>query len=79
MIGKFSANVSRGDKCVNVQLFVVKSKGIPLIGYETATEVGVLKVCEPEEGDCPNENVNSLRDDFQDLKDNYARCFQGVG
>ena len=79
VVGKFSADVSRGDKCVKAQFFVVKGKGIPLIGYKTATEVGALKVCEPEEDDSPNEIVNSLRDDFQDLKDKYAKCFKGVG
>ena len=44
VIGAFTADITMGNKCVSAEVTVVKGQGESLLGRETATELGVLKL-----------------------------------
>jgi hypothetical protein len=81
--GCFDACVKFNGSSVRTNFLVVNSGSVPLIGYRTAVELGVLKMC-----DSPGE-VNSVKigresesaksHDFDELRVKYSKCFEGVG
>ena len=69
VIGTFTADISMGNKCVSAEVTVVKGQGESLLGRETATELGVLKLQIP---------VNHVVD-YSELMTRYKDVFTGIG
>ena len=44
VVGTFSCEVSAGKNTANAEFCVIKGKGDPLLGRNTATSLGVLKI-----------------------------------
>ena len=71
MIGTFTADLSLGSKSVSAEVTVIKGQEEPLLGRESATELGVLKLQVPL--NCVVRVVQSeLTTRFKDL-------FTGIG
>ena len=47
MIGTFTTDLSLGSKSVSAEVSVIKRQGEPLLGRESAVELGVLKLQVP--------------------------------
>ena len=69
VIGTFTADITMGNKCVSAEVTVVKGQGESLLGSETATELGVLKLNIP---------VNSVVN-YSELMTRYKDVFTGIG
>ena len=69
VVGTFTADVTMGKKCVSAEVTVVKGHGESLLGRETATELGVLKLQVP---------VNNVVD-YSELMIRYKDVFTGIG
>jgi len=67
ILGCFTACVRFQDCEVAAEFVVVKGSGKPLLGYETAVELGVLKMC------C---NVGEMKDEV--MKE-FGSVFEGIG
>ena len=76
IIGIFSAVIEVGHFAVEGKFVVIAAQGRPLLGYQTATDLGVLKTGLPL-----RDNVNTVADDdlMQLMQTRFSACFQGVG
>ena len=76
IVGIFSAVVEVGHSAVEGKFVVIEAQGRPLLGYQTATDLGVLKT-----GLQLWNNVNMVAEDdlMQLMQTRYPTCFQGVG
>ena len=68
-LGTFTCAVEVDDKRVYAEFVVIDGTGKPLLGKETAVNLGVLKI---------GLNVNSVSTP-KDIVNNYKECFQGIG
>ena len=68
--GTFGCNIQAGNKITPAEFFVIKGKGIPLIGKETAITLGMLKI---------GINIAAIAETSQVLKQQYPAVFSGVG
>ncbi|XP_069140912.1 uncharacterized protein [Argopecten irradians] len=74
VMGCFVAQVSVGNngRSISAEFTVVKGKGQALLGYKTATELGVLKI--------GVNNVNTVQQLVPDEQvEKYKSCFSGLG
>ena len=71
MIGTFTADLSLGSKSVSADVTVIKGKGEPLLGRESATELGILKLQVP---------LNCVvRVDQSEMTTRFKDLFTGIG
>ena len=72
--GCFTANVQFRDKNVLSEFVVTEEKGHPLLGRQTASDLGILKI---ETTDA----INRIEGDElkQSLKGKFPACFNGMG
>ena len=68
--GTFGCNVQAGNKIAPAELFVIKGKGIPLIGKYTAMTLGMIKI---------GINIAAIAETSEVLKQQYPAVFSGVG
>lgn len=68
--GTFESTIKIGKGETVAEFVVIKGKGIPLLGKQTATEVGALKI---------GEDVAAIMDISQVLQRQYPEVFNGVG
>ena len=68
--GTFCCTVQAGNKIAPAEFFVIKGKGIPLIGKETAKTLGMLKI---------GITIAAIAETSQVLKQQYPVVFSGVG
>ena len=68
--GTFTCDVKCGRRETRADFLVVEGNAVPLLGKETATELGVLKI---------GVDVAAVRDSNQRIRDQYPEVFQGVG
>ncbi len=68
--GTFTCSVECGHKATRADFLVVEGNGVPLLGRETATELGVLKI---------GVDVAAIRNVNQKIHDQYPELFKGVG
>ena len=69
VIGTFTADMTLGSKCVSAEVTVIKGQGEPLLGRESAIELGVLKLQVP---------LNRVVD-RSELTTRYKDVFTGIG
>lgn len=72
--GCFTTNVQFRDRIVQGEFFVTEEKGQPLLGKQTASELGILKI---ERTD----NINRIEGNELKLKlkEKFPACFNGMG
>ena len=72
--GCFTTNVQFRDRIVQGECFVAEEKGQPLIGKQTASELGILKIE-------MTENINRIEGNELKLKlkEKFPACFNGMG
>lgn len=74
VIGTFSCEISTGKNTINAEFCVIDGKGDPLLGRETATNLGVLKI------GIDIAAVNTGQQDIGEaLQEKYPEVFSGVG
>ena len=66
-LGKFRTSVRLDDHAVETEFVVISGKGRPLLGWEMAVQLGVLKL-----GPIVNSSDTSLQVKFK-------ACFEGIG
>lgn len=66
-LGKFRTSVQLDDHTVEAEFVVISGKGRPLLGRETAVQLGVLKL---------GPQVNSID---SALRVKFKECFEGIG
>ena len=69
VIRTFVANVTVGSKCVSAEFTVTKGQKEPLLGRESAIELGVLKLQGPL----------NLVADYSEIATRYKHIFTGIG
>ena len=69
VLGSFRAATSTNNKEVNAEFIVIKGTGEPLLGRDTAIQLGVLKM---------GANINSISS-VASLVEKYNDVFHGVG
>ena len=74
VIGTFSYEVSTGRNTINAEFCVINGKGYPLLGRDTATSLGVLKI----EIDIAAVNTGS-QSIGEVLQEKFPEVFSGVG
>ena len=74
VIGTFSCEVSTGRNTVSAKFFVISGEGDPLLGRDTATKLGVLKIGI----DIAAVNIDS-KNIGEFLQEKYPEVFSGVG
>ena len=76
IVGTFSAIVQVRQQEAEGKFVVIEAQGRPLLGYQIATDLGVLKT-----GLGLRANVNTVADDdlMQLMQTRFPTCFQGVG
>ena len=67
LVGSFTANISVGEMEMDDEFVVIEGKGQPLLGRDTATRLGILKV---------GFGVNMVN---EDIRLEFPECFNGVG
>jgi len=68
--GSATCEFSVSEQAARAELIVIKGKGIPLLGRETAVKLGVLKI---------GVDVAAVADISQEIESEYPDLFQGVG
>ena len=68
--GTFTCSVKCGQRATRADFLVVEGKGVPLLGRNTAMELGVLKI---------GADIAAVRDVSQKIQDQYPELFAGVG
>lgn len=68
--GAFTCDVSIGKKTERAEFIVVRGKGEPLLGRETAMQLGVLRI---------GADIATVRETKQTLQQQYPEVFSGVG
>lgn len=68
--GAFTCDISIGNRTEHAEFIVIKGNGEPLLGKETATRLGVLKI---------GTDVFAVSDLRQVLQQQYPEVFKGVG
>ena len=68
--GTFTCNVRAGRGNAIAEFLVIKGKGIPLLGKQTATKLGMLKI---------GVDIAAVAETSQLLKQQYPEVFSGVG
>ena len=68
--GTFTCDVRCGRRQTRADFVVIEGEGVPLLGQNTATELGVLKI---------GADVAAVRDAGQKVFDQYPELFKGVG
>ena len=66
---KFTCSVKCGQRATRADFLVVEDKDIPLLGRDTATELGVLKI---------GAEIATVRDVSQKIHEQYPELFTGV-
>ena len=74
VIGTFSCEVSTGRNTVSAKFFVISGEGDPLLGRDTATKLGMLKIGI----DIAAVNIDS-KNIGEFLQEKYPEVFSGVG
>ena len=69
VIGTFTENLTVGSKCVSAEFTVTKGQKGPLLGRESAIELGVLKLQGPL----------NLVADYSEIATRYKHIFTGIG
>ena len=69
VIGTFIADLTVGCKCVSAEFTVIKGRKEPLLGRESANELGVLKLQGPL----------NLVADYSEITRRYKDIFTGIG
>lgn len=67
-LGKFQSKVTYGDLLTEAEFIVLDGTGRPLLGCQSARELGVLLI---------GSEVNNLSE--LDIKKKFSECFQGIG
>ena len=74
VIGTFSCEVSAGRNTTNAEFFVTNGKGDPLLGRDTATGLGVLKIgIDIAAVNTSSQTIGEV------LQEKYPEVFSGVG
>ncbi|XP_014678291.1 PREDICTED: uncharacterized protein LOC106818084 [Priapulus caudatus] len=68
--GRFDCVIQAGGKVAEAEFLVIKGKGVPLLGRDTATKLGVLKI---------GIEIAALSDVASDIQRLYPDVFHGVG
>lgn len=68
--GEFTCDISIGNKTEQAEFIVIKGNGEPLLGRETATRLGVLRI---------GANISAVTDLKHTLQQQYPEVFKGVG
>ena len=68
--GTFTCNVRAGRGNAIAEFLVIKGKGIPLLGKQTATKLGILQI---------GVDIAAFAETSQLLKQQYPEVFSGVG
>ena len=72
-LGSFNTTVAVGDRCTQSEFIVIDGKGHPLLGRNTATELGILQI------GVQSKFVNSVKVDKEKICERYSECFNGIG
>ena len=74
--GSFTASIQLGEQTQNAEFIVIEGKGQALLGQDTATQLGVLKITDPNSSTV---NVVDEENTCNKLLKTYEKCFQGIG
>ena len=74
--GSFTASIQLGEQTQNAEFIVIEGKGQALLGRHTATQLGVLKITDPNSSSVNVVDEENTRDK---LLKTYEKCFQGIG
>ena len=74
--GSFTASIQLGEPTQNAEFIVIEGKGQALLGRDTATQLGVLRITDPNSSTV---NVLDEENTRNKLLKTYEKCFQGIG
>ena len=74
--GSFTTDIQLGNHILNAEFIVIEGRGQALLGRDTATQLGVLKITDPTS--YIFNNVGE-KDTCDKLFKTYGKCFQGIG
>ena len=74
--GSFTACIQLGQQTHNAEFIVIEGKGQALLGRDTAMQLGILKITDP---DSLSANVVEEENTGDMLFKTYEQCFQGIG